>query len=119
MSRRRGSATALKASEVVEARGMDSIYSHIGICQEESWGSGEDFSGGEADVRDGGVAVRVGILWLTYCNKMAYAAVVRIRVGLSSFASRRMTGGGRDDGRAISCGRWPIRSSCCTGRDEC
>src|SRR5580693_9090992 len=34
MSRRRGSATALKASEVVEARGMNSIYSHMGICQE-------------------------------------------------------------------------------------
>src|SRR5579859_7824384 len=33
MSRRRGSATALKASEVVEARAMISIYSHIGICQ--------------------------------------------------------------------------------------
>src|SRR5258708_9966631 len=34
MSRRRGSATALKASEVVEARGMGRIYTHIGICQE-------------------------------------------------------------------------------------
>src|SRR5262249_1030181 len=33
MSRRRGSATALKASEVVEARAMGLIYSHIGICQ--------------------------------------------------------------------------------------
>lgn len=33
MSRRRGSATALKASEVVAARGMLRIYSHIGICQ--------------------------------------------------------------------------------------
>jgi hypothetical protein len=36
MSRRRGSATALKASEVVEARGMVPIYAHMGICQEES-----------------------------------------------------------------------------------
>ena len=33
MSRRRVSATALKASEVVAARGMFRIYSHIGICQ--------------------------------------------------------------------------------------
>src|ERR1700749_1958858 len=33
MSRRRGSATALKASGVVEARGMVPIYSHMGICQ--------------------------------------------------------------------------------------
>lgn len=33
MSRRRGSATALKASEVVAARGTVLIYSHIGICQ--------------------------------------------------------------------------------------
>src|SRR5258708_40297434 len=33
MSRRRGSATALKASEVVEARGMIGSYSHTGICQ--------------------------------------------------------------------------------------
>src|SRR5215470_7198969 len=33
MSRRRGSATALKASEVVAALGMPPIYSHIGICQ--------------------------------------------------------------------------------------
>src|SRR6266404_324191 len=39
MSRRRGSATALKASEVVEARGMGRIYTHIGICQEEFWGN--------------------------------------------------------------------------------
>src|SRR5882724_6582388 len=37
MSRRRGSATALKASEVVEARGMGRIYTHIGICQELFW----------------------------------------------------------------------------------
>src|SRR5579862_2153270 len=36
MSRRRSSATALKASEVVAALGMDSIYSHIGICQADS-----------------------------------------------------------------------------------
>src|SRR6266404_2222003 len=34
IARRRGSATALKASEVVEARGMGPIYTHIGICQE-------------------------------------------------------------------------------------
>src|SRR5208283_1282076 len=33
MSRRRGSATALKASEVVVARAMRQSYSHIGICQ--------------------------------------------------------------------------------------
>src|SRR5262249_47961972 len=33
ISRRRGSATALKASEVVAALGMPPIYSHIGICQ--------------------------------------------------------------------------------------
>src|SRR5215471_9093750 len=33
MSRRRGSATALKPSEVVAARDMGSLYSHIGICQ--------------------------------------------------------------------------------------
>src|ERR1700692_382529 len=33
MSRRRGSATALNASEVVAALAMLSIYSHIGICQ--------------------------------------------------------------------------------------
>jgi hypothetical protein len=34
ISRRRGSATALKASEVVAARGMSEIiYSYIGICQ--------------------------------------------------------------------------------------
>src|SRR5262249_16052706 len=33
MSRRRGSAMALKESEVVAARGMVSIYSHTGICQ--------------------------------------------------------------------------------------
>src|SRR5580692_2528922 len=38
MSRRRGSATALKASEVVEARGMSPIYSHMGICQELFFG---------------------------------------------------------------------------------
>src|SRR5882762_1529292 len=38
MSRRRGSATALKASEVVEARGMRQIYTHIGICQEKLFG---------------------------------------------------------------------------------
>src|ERR1700740_2683562 len=35
IARRRGSATALKASEVVEARGMGLIYTHIGICQAE------------------------------------------------------------------------------------
>src|SRR5258708_6460823 len=33
MSRRRGSATALNASEVVAALAMFSIYAHIGICQ--------------------------------------------------------------------------------------
>src|SRR5580704_3226476 len=33
MSRRRGSATALNASEVVAALAMLPIYSHIGICQ--------------------------------------------------------------------------------------
>jgi hypothetical protein len=33
MSRRRGSATALNASEVVAALAMLSIYSHIGIYQ--------------------------------------------------------------------------------------
>src|SRR5262245_12957876 len=33
MCRRRGSATALKGSEVVAARGMLLIYSYIGICQ--------------------------------------------------------------------------------------
>jgi hypothetical protein len=33
ISRRRGSATALKASEVVEALAMRLIYSHTGICQ--------------------------------------------------------------------------------------
>src|SRR6202158_1773361 len=34
MSRRRGSATALKASEVVAARGMRStLHSYMGICQ--------------------------------------------------------------------------------------
>jgi len=33
MSRRRGSATALNASEVVAALATLSIYSHIGICQ--------------------------------------------------------------------------------------
>src|SRR5579883_2479072 len=33
ISRRRGSATALKASDVVAARGMVPIYSYIGICQ--------------------------------------------------------------------------------------
>src|ERR1700731_688966 len=33
MSRRRGSATALNASEVVAALAMPLIYSHIGICQ--------------------------------------------------------------------------------------
>src|SRR5271154_777637 len=33
MSRRRGSATALKASEVVAARGMSITYTHVGICQ--------------------------------------------------------------------------------------
>src|SRR5215469_9363601 len=33
MSRRRGSATALNVSEVVEARGMRPIYSYMGICQ--------------------------------------------------------------------------------------
>src|SRR5215813_9559321 len=33
MSRRRGSAMALKESEVVAARGMVPIYSHISICQ--------------------------------------------------------------------------------------
>src|SRR5260370_37836838 len=33
MSRRRGSATALNASEVVAALAMLSIYSNIGICQ--------------------------------------------------------------------------------------
>jgi hypothetical protein len=33
MSRRRGSATALNASEVVAALAMLSIYSHTGICQ--------------------------------------------------------------------------------------
>ena len=43
MSRRRGSATALKASEVVVARGIGSIYSHMGICQEESLEGGENF----------------------------------------------------------------------------
>src|SRR5882762_6369621 len=37
ISRRRGSATALKASELVEARGMGRIYTHIGICQELFW----------------------------------------------------------------------------------
>jgi hypothetical protein len=35
MSRRRGSATALKASEVVAARGMNKLYSYMGICQAE------------------------------------------------------------------------------------
>jgi hypothetical protein len=40
MSRRRGSATALKASEVVEARGMNPIYSHMGICQALFLGGG-------------------------------------------------------------------------------
>src|SRR5712671_2764680 len=34
MSRRRGSATALKASDVVAARGMFPIYTDMGICQE-------------------------------------------------------------------------------------
>jgi hypothetical protein len=33
MSRRRGSATALNASEFVAALAIPSIYSHIGICQ--------------------------------------------------------------------------------------
>jgi hypothetical protein len=33
MSRRRGSATALNASDVVAALAMFSIYSDIGICQ--------------------------------------------------------------------------------------
>src|ERR1700758_1934918 len=33
MSRRRASATALKVSEVVAARAMNALYSHIGICQ--------------------------------------------------------------------------------------
>src|SRR6266852_1587668 len=33
MSRRRGSATALKASDVVAARGMRTIYSYIRICK--------------------------------------------------------------------------------------
>jgi len=33
MSRRRGSAIALNASEVVAARAMLESYSHIGICQ--------------------------------------------------------------------------------------
>ena len=33
MCRRRGSATALKGSEVVEARGTNLIYSYMGICQ--------------------------------------------------------------------------------------
>src|SRR3954463_9323844 len=36
MSRRRGSATALKASDVVVARGMELIYTHIGICKAET-----------------------------------------------------------------------------------
>src|SRR5438045_6564546 len=49
ISRRRGSATALKASEVVEARGMVQIYTHIGICQGEFFGANgtvnsEDFT---------------------------------------------------------------------------
>src|SRR3954468_2206644 len=39
MSRRRGSATALKASEVVVARGMKTIYTHIGIYKNEKLGS--------------------------------------------------------------------------------
>ena len=33
MSRRRGSATALKLSEVVAARDMSELYADIGICQ--------------------------------------------------------------------------------------
>src|SRR6478736_10422482 len=33
MSLRRGSATALKASDVVVARGMSTSYSHHGMCQ--------------------------------------------------------------------------------------
>jgi len=33
MSRRRGSATALKLSEVVAARDMSQLYADIGICQ--------------------------------------------------------------------------------------
>src|ERR1700691_2212213 len=37
MSRRRGSATALNASEVVAALAMHSIYAHIGICQALFW----------------------------------------------------------------------------------
>src|SRR6202030_195834 len=40
IARRRGSATALKASELVEARGMEPIYTHIGICQEGFLGDG-------------------------------------------------------------------------------
>jgi hypothetical protein len=31
--RRRGSATALKASEVVAERAMPVLYTHMGICQ--------------------------------------------------------------------------------------
>jgi hypothetical protein len=38
MSRRRGSATALKASEVVEARGMGESYSYTGICVKGNFG---------------------------------------------------------------------------------
>jgi hypothetical protein len=34
ISLRRGSATALKASEVVAARAIPEIYTYIGICQE-------------------------------------------------------------------------------------
>src|ERR1700744_635084 len=37
MWRLRGSATALNTSEVVAALTIDSIYSHIRICQAKSW----------------------------------------------------------------------------------
>src|SRR5580704_12836101 len=56
MSRRRGSATALKASEVVEARGMRGLYSYTGICQELFLGlrrGGAGFTTGSGQVPPG------------------------------------------------------------------